>query len=138
MVSGWRGGCALVTSKPMSFIRRASRCRVSTAGPRKSQRGRVLVVEDEAYVRESLTEILRERGFDVVEAGTVAEALRVVAQAPIDVVLTDFRLPGADGLELVKQVQAAAADLPVIVLTGQGTIASAVSCLKSEIGRAHV
>jgi DNA-binding NtrC family response regulator len=104
---------------------------VSTAGPRPSRRGRVLVVEDEAYVRESLTEILRERGYDVVEAGTAEEALRVMAHAPIDVVLTDFRLPGADGLELVKQVQAASADLPVVVLTGQGSIAGAVSCLKS-------
>ena len=103
----------------------------SSAPRRSSQRGRVLVVEDEVYVRESLTEILRERGYEVVEAGTVAEALRLVAQGPLDVVLTDFRLPDADGLELVKQVQAAAADLPVVVLTGQGTIASAVSCLKS-------
>ena len=107
--------------------RRSHERRRSPAAPR----GRVLVVEDEAYVRESLTEILRERGYDVVEAGTVEEALRVVAQAPVDVVLTDFRLPGADGLELVRQVQAAAADLPVVVLTGQGTIASAVECLKS-------
>ena len=88
-------------------------------------------MEDEAYVRESLTEILRERGYDVVEAGTVEEALRVVAHAPLDVVLTDFRLPGADGLALVRQVQASAADLPVVVLTGQGTIGSAVECLKS-------
>jgi DNA-binding NtrC family response regulator len=104
---------------------------VSSTGPREPTRGRVLVVEDEAYVRESLTEILRERGYDVVGAGTVAEALRVVAQAPLDVVLTDFRLPDADGLELVKQVQTAAADLPVVVLTGQGTITSAIECLKS-------
>src|SRR5262249_41972358 len=45
--------------------------------------------------------------------------------------LTDFRLPGADGLELVKQARAAVPDVPVVVLTGQGTIASAVECLKS-------
>ena len=94
-------------------------------------RGRVLVVEDEVYVRDSLTEILRERGYDVVEAGTAADALRVLAHTPIDVVLTDFRLPGADGLALVKQAQAASPDVPVVVLTGQGTIASAVECLKS-------
>jgi two-component system response regulator AtoC len=98
---------------------------MSTAAPGKtSPRGRVLVVEDEVYVRESLTEILRERGYDVVESGTVAEAVRLLAHAPIDVVLTDFRLPGADGLALVKQVQASAPDVPVVVLTGQGTIAS--------------
>jgi two-component system response regulator AtoC len=104
---------------------------MSAADASTSPRGRVLVVEDEAYVRDSLTEILRERGYDVVETGTVGDALRVLAHAPIDVVLTDFRLPGADGLELVKQAQATAPEVPVVVLTGQGTIASAVACLKS-------
>jgi two-component system response regulator AtoC len=100
-------------------------------GPRPTPRARILVVEDEAYVRDSLTEILRERGYEVVEAGAVPEALALLARAPVDVVLTDFRLPGADGLELVKQVQATSPDVPVVVLTGQGTIASAVECLKS-------
>jgi len=95
------------------------------------RRGRVLVVEDEAYVRESLREILRERGYEVLEAAAVPEAMAQLARAPVDVVLTDFRLPGSDGLALVKQVQALSAQIPVVVLTGQGTIASAVECLKS-------
>ncbi len=103
----------------------------SPAAGKPTPRARVLVVEDEVYVRDSLTAILRERGYEIVEAGTVAEALHVLGQAPIDVVLTDFRLPGADGLVLVKQVQASAPDVPVVVLTGQGTIASAVECLKA-------
>jgi DNA-binding NtrC family response regulator len=94
-------------------------------------RGRVLVVEDEAYVRESLTEILHDRGFDVTGAGTAEEGMAILGRSPVDVVLTDFRLPGADGLEVVKQVQALSSGVPVIVLTGQGTIASAVECLKS-------
>lgn len=101
-----------------------------TAGTRPSHRGRVLVVEDEGYVRESLTEILHDRGYDVAGAGTVAEGMAILGRSPVDVVLTDFRLPGADGLELVKQVQALSPGVPVIVLTGQGTIASAVECLK--------
>jgi DNA-binding NtrC family response regulator len=95
------------------------------------RRGRVLVVEDEAYVRESLCEILRERGYDVLEAAGVEEAMARLARAPVDVVLTDFRLGESDGLALVKRVQALATQVPVVVLTGQGTIASAVECLKS-------
>jgi DNA-binding NtrC family response regulator len=95
------------------------------------RRGRVLVVEDEAYVRESLREILTERGYDVLEAGSVKEAMDHLARAPVDVVLTDYRLPESDGLALVKQVQTLSAQIPVVVLTGQGTIASAVECLKS-------
>jgi two-component system response regulator AtoC len=95
------------------------------------RRGRVLLVEDESYVRESLREILRERGYEVLEAGAVPEAMAKLARTPVDVVLTDYRLPGSDGLALVKQVRALSDQIPVVVLTGQGTIASAVECLKS-------
>jgi len=98
---------------------------------RTRPRGRVLVVEDEAYVRASLREMLAERGYEVVEAGSVAEAMARLARTSMDVVLTDFRMPGADGLEMVRQVKANAPEVPVVVLTGQGTIASAVECLRA-------
>jgi len=101
---------------------------VSTARPRK---GRVLVVEDEAYVRDSLAEMLRSRGFSVDVAESAPAALASLGRSPVDAVLTDFRLPGADGLELVRRVQATAPEVPVIVLTGHGTIPSAVECLRS-------
>jgi two-component system response regulator AtoC len=91
----------------------------------------VLVVEDEGYVRASLRETLTERGFEVVEAGDVPQALLVLGRTPLDVVLTDFRLPGEDGLQLVRKIQVQSPELPVVVLTGQGTIGSAVECLKS-------
>ena len=94
-------------------------------------RGRVLVVEDEAYVRESLVEILRSRRFDVSAAGSVADALALLGRAPVDVVLSDLRMPGADGLELVRRMQLAAPEVPVVVLTGHGNVASAVECLKA-------
>jgi len=60
---------------------------------RAGSRGRVLVVEDEAYVRDSLVEILRARRFDVSAAGSVAEALAHLGRAPVDVVLSDLRMP---------------------------------------------
>jgi DNA-binding NtrC family response regulator len=98
---------------------------------RKNPRARVLVVEDEAYVRQSLLDVLRERDYDVEAAATVAEALAWLARSPVDVVLTDLKMPGQDGRELVKRMQATAPDVPVVVLTGHGTIASAVECLKA-------
>jgi DNA-binding NtrC family response regulator len=98
---------------------------------RKASRGRVLVVEDEAYVRDSLVEILQARGYDVEGTPSVAEALARLARAPVDIVLTDLRMPDADGLELVRRVQASTAEVPVVVLTGHGTVASAVECLKA-------
>jgi two-component system response regulator AtoC len=89
------------------------------------------VVEDEAYVRDSLVEILRARGFDAAASGSVAEALGELSRAPVDVVLSDLRMPGADGLELVRRMQTAAPDVPVVILTGHGNVASAVECLKA-------
>jgi DNA-binding NtrC family response regulator len=89
------------------------------------------VVEDEAYVRDSLVEILRARRFDASASGSVAEALAHLGRAPVDVVLSDLRMPGADGLELVRRMQTAAPDVPVVILTGHGNVASAVECLKA-------
>src|SRR3989475_4439625 len=98
---------------------------------KKPARGRVLVVEDEAYVRVSLGELLGQRGFDVDLSGSVADAFTSLSRWPVDVVLTDLRMPGSDGLDLVKKMQAAYPHLPVVILTGQGTIASAVECIKA-------
>src|SRR5262249_50963236 len=100
-------------------------------GERRPARGRVLVVEDEAYVRESLDELLRSRGFDVGLADGVADALTMLARTPVDVVLTDLRMPSGGGLELVRRARAMGVATPVIVLTGHGNVASAVECMKA-------
>jgi CheY-like chemotaxis protein len=96
-----------------------------------SMRGRVLVVEDEAYVRDSLVEILRARGFDVSASASVDEALERLARAPVDAVLSDLKMPKQDGLELVRRMQALSPDVPILILTGHGTVASAVECLRA-------
>jgi DNA-binding NtrC family response regulator len=94
-------------------------------------RGRVLVVEDEAYVRDSLVAILTDCGFEADAASSVARAEEVVARAPIDVVLSDLRMPETDGLELVRRFRAEYPELPIVILTGHGTVASAVECLRA-------
>jgi DNA-binding NtrC family response regulator len=94
-------------------------------------RARVLVVEDESYVRESLLAMLRSRGFDANPAASLAEAEAGLGRSPVDVVLSDLRMPGGDGLELVRRFQATNPDLPVVILTGHGDVASAVACLKA-------
>jgi DNA-binding NtrC family response regulator len=98
---------------------------------RNPPRGRVLVVEDEAYVRESLGELLGARGFDVDLVSGVPDALDALTRAPVDVVLTDLKMPGPGGLDLVRRMQSSFPEVPVVVLTGQGTIASAVECVKA-------
>ena len=94
-------------------------------------RGRVLVVEDEVYVRDSLLAVLGTQGFEVSGAGSVAEAVALLAKAPVDAVLSDLRMPGADGLELVRRLHASSPETPVVILTGHGNVASAVECLKA-------
>lgn len=94
-------------------------------------RGHVMVVEDEAYVRESLGEVLKARGYEVTLAGSIDHALDCAGRAPLDVVLSDLRMPGGDGLELTRRLCASTPDLPVIILTGHGTIGSAVECMKA-------
>jgi len=98
---------------------------------RTAARGRVLVVEDEGYVRDSLVAVLRAKGFDAEPAASAAEAVALVAKAPVDLVLSDLRMPGADGLELLRRLQAVSPEIPVIILTGHGNVASAVECLKA-------
>jgi DNA-binding NtrC family response regulator len=91
----------------------------------------VLVVEDEAYVRDSLVAVLRAKGFEAEPAASAAEAVALVAKAPVDLVLSDLRMPGTDGLELLRRLQAVSPETPVIILTGHGNIASAIECLKA-------
>jgi len=98
---------------------------------REAVRGRVLVVEDEPYVRASLGELLVSRAYDVRLEDSAESALRWIARAPVDVVLSDLRLAGADGLALVRRVRAIDAELPVVILTGHGTISSAVACIRA-------
>jgi DNA-binding NtrC family response regulator len=98
---------------------------------KKPSTARVLVVEDEAYVRDSLVELLQAREYEVVGVGGVAEALKQLERSPVDVVLTDLKMPGLTGLDLVTRLQASSPGIPVIVLTGHGNVAAAVECLQA-------
>lgn len=94
-------------------------------------RGTILLVDDEAYVRDSLAAILERRGFTVRSASSAAEALKSQSIEGADAVVTDLRMPGEDGLFLVKRLAEMEPSLPIIVLTGHGTVQSAVECMKA-------
>jgi DNA-binding NtrC family response regulator len=79
----------------------------------------VLLVDDEPGVRFALSEVLHDRGYRVISAGSGHEAL--ASLEGVDVVVTDFSMPGMDGLELVSQIAARAPNLPVILLTAHGS-----------------
>ena len=81
----------------------------------------ILIVEDEFLIRLTLSEVLTDEGYAVLEAETGEDALAIIAQHPaIDVVLTDIQLPGKmDGRALVREARATRPDLPVIFMTGR-------------------
>jgi two-component system nitrogen regulation response regulator NtrX len=92
----------------------------------------VLVVDDEAEIRNSLEEILTEEGYGVATAATAAEALVLVEDAPRDVVLLDIWLPDRDGLDVLADIHALAPERrpEVIIISGHGTIEAAVKATK--------
>lgn len=79
----------------------------------------VLLVDDDPGVRFALTEVLADRGYRVITAGSGAQALNLLDG--VDVVVTDLSMPGMDGLELVAQIRARTPGLPVILLTAHGS-----------------
>src|SRR5579884_1713388 len=92
---------------------------------------RVLIVDDEAPIRALLSETLTAHGFSVTEAATGAEALAAIKRAPVQIVLTDFKLTDADGIALLEQIRQYDARIIGLVMTGYGTVDVAVKAMKS-------
>jgi two-component system OmpR family response regulator len=80
---------------------------------------RLLVVDDEATVRELLSDALRFAGFDVSSAATGAEAVAMAGREPPDLVLLDVMLPGMDGFEVVRRLRASGGRVPVLFLSAR-------------------
>ncbi len=95
-----------------------------------SARKRILVVDDELAVRVPIRRFLASNGFDVEEADGVRAALEASRHAPPDLAIVDYSLGDGDGLELLRGLKAADPGLPVIVLTGHGTIDLAVRAMQ--------
>ncbi len=91
---------------------------------------RVLVVDDEQSMRELLAIMLRKEGFEVVAAESRTVAAAVLAQGPVDLVITDVKLPDGDGIEILRHVKSASPETVVIVMTAYGTTETAVAALK--------
>src|SRR5499433_199508 len=91
---------------------------------------RILVIDDDAGVRESLRMTLEYDGYDVAGAATGQEGIALVEREAPDLVLLDVKMPGMDGLEVLDRLRAVNESLPVIVVSGHGTISTAVEATK--------
>ncbi|SKA96291.1 two-component system, NtrC family, nitrogen regulation response regulator NtrX [Paucidesulfovibrio gracilis DSM 16080] len=93
--------------------------------------GTILIIDDEEDIRFSLRGILEDEGHEVLEAGSAEAGLDILAEQGADCLFLDIWLPGRDGLETLEQVRADQPDLPVIMISGHGTIETAVTALKN-------
>ncbi len=91
----------------------------------------VLVVDDEANIRKTLEGVLSDEGYRVIQAESGERALDVLSRAIVDAVLLDVWLPGMDGLEALRRVREMYPLLPVIMISGHGTIDTAVKAVKA-------
>jgi DNA-binding NtrC family response regulator len=90
-----------------------------------NERANILIVDDEEVVRRSHLRSLESAGCNAQVAGDGKEAIRVMEQQPFDVILLDLRMPGLDGMDVLKTIKERWPDSEVVVITGYPTIESA-------------
>jgi len=91
----------------------------------------ILVVDDEPNYLIVLAELLKEEGFEVITAERGEDGLKIAEDTDLDLVITDMRMPGMDGLELLQAVKSHNKDLPVIMITAFGEVEKAVVAMKA-------
>jgi len=91
---------------------------------------RIAVLDDERRMAEVLTMLLEREGFVVSPFGDPQAALSALAEDPCDLLITDLRMPGIDGLELLRRLRAEAIEVPVIVLTAHATVQTAIRAIR--------
>ncbi|MDA8227621.1 MAG: sigma-54 dependent transcriptional regulator [Desulfitobacterium hafniense] len=91
---------------------------------------RILIVDDEKALRSVIIKRLKRKEYDVFEAGTINEGLALCKENSFDAIFLDLKLPDGNGLELLKQVKQIQSDVQIIMLTGHGTIESAIEAMK--------
>ena len=91
----------------------------------------ILIVEDEAKMRRLLELNLGDDGFATVSAGDAETGLKLLREHPIDLILTDLKLPGMNGLEFLQTIKRQNAILPVVVMTAFGSVETAVEAMKA-------
>ncbi len=92
---------------------------------------RILVVDDDQLSREFLVEAITALGYKPLEAKNGAEALERAASGSPDLVLADLRMPGMDGVELIKRIREQVPGIPSVMITAQGTVETAVQAMKA-------
>ena len=91
----------------------------------------ILIVDDELNIRNGLVQAVEMEGYEGIAAADGEEAWKIINSREIDMVITDLRMPGLDGSSLLKKIYSSYPTLPVVVLTGHGTIEDAVTAMQN-------
>ena len=91
---------------------------------------RLLIVEDEGILRQNLASVFTEHGYSTQTASSGTDALKILDDEQFDLVITDIRMPGADGLAVLRKAREAGDNTPVLVMTAYGTVDSAVDAMR--------
>jgi DNA-binding NtrC family response regulator len=91
---------------------------------------KILLVDDEASIRMALKEILEYEGHTVIESPDALAAIKAVGQETFDLIISDIKMPKMDGLEFLSKVKELGIDAPIVMITGHGTIDTAVESIK--------
>jgi two-component system nitrogen regulation response regulator NtrX len=94
-------------------------------------KSRILVVDDEAEIRRSVRMILEYEGYEVLEATSGPEGVMLAERETPDLVFLDIKMPGMDGLEALQRIKASNDALPVVIISGHGTVSTAVEATKA-------
>ncbi len=97
------------------------------------KKGRILIIDDEDIIRESCSRVLEPAGYEVLAAKTGLEGLQVLDSDAVDLVLTDLKMPDIDGIEVLVKIKENWPDTEVIIMTGYGTVSTAVRAMKMGV-----
>ncbi|MEW6593339.1 MAG: response regulator [Thermodesulfobacteriota bacterium] len=90
----------------------------------------ILLVDDEEIIRETLSRDLREGGYEVISAGSGEQALQLLREQHVDLVVTDLMMEGMDGIEVLRAAKEYDPEVCVVILTGFGDLASAIGAVR--------
>ena len=90
----------------------------------------ILIVDDEKNYLTILSAVLEDEGFEVLTALGGREALEVHKTSDLDLIVTDMKMPGMDGIELLEHIKSVDPDLPIIMMTAHGTVDKAVEAMQ--------
>jgi len=96
----------------------------------EQKKSSVLIVDDDAHMRESIADNLELDGYDVAQAGTGAQALAAVKKAFFDVILMDYNLPDATGIDVIKRIREMNAESKILMLTAHGSLDTAIAAMR--------